>query len=73
MNDAGAVAYQATLTAGGQGIFRAAGGTTTPIASGTFVSPIVSINGLGAVAYAEGSCPSGGGIYLGVEITKKKW
>jgi hypothetical protein len=65
VNDAGAVAYQASLSAGGQGVFRSLGGSTAPIASGPAFGTPVSINDGGTVAFSVPLAQANGGIYAG--------
>jgi hypothetical protein len=71
INDAGTVAFEASLTAGGSGIFTINGTTTTTItdSSGPFIDfsdfTEVAINNAGTVAFAANLDEGGGGIFIG--------
>jgi hypothetical protein len=67
INDNGVVAFQASLTAGGQGIFTVDGATTTTIATTTTNSlGAPEINNAGEVAYWQRSGTSPGPFTFGI-------
>src|SRR5688572_14457383 len=66
LNDANSVAYQASLSAGGEGIFRSQGGVATfPLATGPAFGAGVSVNNSNQVAYTVPLAQPDAGVYVG--------